>query len=175
MTAVSALCAWAQSSNSLDLSSLDKLDKKAKEVNRVSLNQEQLKAALQMAGPVGDGMKPMLQGLEGVEVRNYEFENSGEYSDADLDGIRSQLSKMKGCSKIVDSKEKNERSEIYMCSENGKQSGIAVIDAEQKELSVVFVKGPVNMKDLSKLHGAMGLPNLQLSPGGKDNKKANDE
>ena len=174
LIAISSCCAWSQS---LDLSSLDKLDSKAKEVNRVSVNGEQLRAAMQMADQAGvakeqlSEAKKMMDGLQAVEVRNYEFEQEGQYSESDLEAVRSQLAKLKGCSKIVDSKEKNERSEVYMCSEAGKTTGLAVISAEAKELSIVFVRGPVNMKDLGKLHGAMGLPNIQLSPGGKGDKK----
>jgi Domain of unknown function (DUF4252) len=173
LCAVTAACAWSQG---IDFSSLDKLDSKASEVNRVSLDENQLRAAMDMAKQAGkekdlDEAKKMMAGLQSVNVRNYEFKEAGAYTDADLEPIRAQIAKQRGCSKIVDSKEKDERSEIYMCMEDGKTSGIAVIDAEPKELSIVFVKGPLNMKDLGKLHGVMGLPNIQLGPGGRESRK----
>jgi hypothetical protein len=163
LAAVSGLCAWSQS---LDLSSLDKLAAKAKEVNRVSCDKNQLQMALKMI-PSEDKKDPdakkFLSGLGSVQVRNFEFEKPGAYSDADLDAVRAQMSKMQGCTVIVDSKEKNEHSQIFLCSEDGKASGLAVIDAEPKEISVVFIRGSVNFSDLGKLNGLMGMPDLLLN------------
>jgi hypothetical protein len=160
----SAACVWSQA---LDLSSLDKLKAKAKEVNIVSLDENQLRAAMQMVprdekkGEDLDQAKKLISGLQGVIVRNYEFAQSGQYKDSDLDSIRNQMEKMKGWTKIVDSKEENEHSEIFMIMKDDKPMGIAVIDAEPKEISVVVVNGSFNIGHLGKLHGLMGLPNFQ--------------
>ncbi|MBV9082968.1 MAG: DUF4252 domain-containing protein [Acidobacteriaceae bacterium] len=163
LIAVSAVWAYAQS---LDFSSLDKLASKAKEANRVSLDENQLKAAMQMMGDRPDKREKMqkLAGLHSVNVRNYEFEKPGEYQDSDLDAVRAQVAKIKGCSKIVDSKEKNEHSEIYMCSEDGKATGLAIISAEPKELSVVVINGSLALNELHNLHGLMGMPGIELGP-----------
>lgn len=184
LLAAFSLCAVAQSdhirTDNLDLSSLDKLKSKAKEADVVSLNREQLSAAMNMMPDKdkkakGDMLKGLMSGLDSVQVRDFEFEKPGMYSDTDLDSIRSQISKMHGCSAIVDSKEKEEHSTVYICSENGKSSGLAVIDAEPKEISVVFVKGAMNMSDLGKLGGLMGMPKMELSPQPRDGNKDKDE
>jgi Domain of unknown function (DUF4252) len=164
---LSAVCAFAQS---LDLSSLDKLAVKAKEVNRVSLNQSQLRAALQMM-PAGEGagknteqMRKLVSGLASVEVRNFEFAQKGQYSDADVTAVRRQMERMHGWAKIIDSKEENERAEVFMLTEDNRPMGIAVIDAEPTEVSVVFIRGSVSLGDLGNLGGLMGLPHMQLGP-----------
>ncbi len=160
-----SVCTFAQS---LDLSSLDKLASKAKEVNRVSLNQSQLRAALQMipggeeSGKKTDQMKNLVSGLSSVEVRNFEFAAKGQYSDTDLNAIRAQMEGMRGWAKVIDSKEENERAEVFMLTEENKPMGIAVINAEPKEVSVVFIKGSLNLGDLGKLGGIMGLPHMEL-------------
>ncbi len=176
--AVASVSAWSQAVDvsNLDLSSLDKLASKASEVNKVSLNHDQLMTALKMMPDdkkekKGDQMQGLLQGLDSVQVRNFEFEKSGQFSDSDLDAVRAQVSKMKSCNAIVDSKEKNEHSQIFMCSENGKPSGLAVISAESKELTVVFVKGNLNFADMGKLGGLMGMPHMDLGPDARSNGK----
>jgi Domain of unknown function (DUF4252) len=164
---LSAVCTLAQS---LDLSSLDRLASKAKEVNRVSLNQDQLRAALQMM-PADEGsakdtgqMRRLVAGLSSVQVRNFEFDRKGQYSDADLNAIRTQMERMRGWAKIIDSKEADEHAEVFMLTEENKPMGIAVIDAEPQEVSVVFIRGSLRLADLGSLGGVMGLPRMQLGP-----------
>ena len=166
LLAVSATAAWSQT---IDLSSLEKLASKAKETNEVNLDPSQIRAAMQFI-PHDDkdsvefdqSTKKLIAGLQLITVRNFEFENAGEFKDSDLEPIRSQLAKLKGWGKIVDSKEKDEHSEVYMFTEDGKPTGIAVIDVEPKELSVVLVKGTSSLADIGKLHGMMGLPNIKI-------------
>jgi uncharacterized pyridoxal phosphate-containing UPF0001 family protein len=163
LAALFAGFAWCQS---IDFSALDKLEAKAKEVNRVTLDGKQLKGLMQMApadSKKGEGFAEAAKiapGLDNIVVRNYEFAEPGQYRDSDLDAIRRQIANLKGWTKIVESKEKNEHSEIYMFNDGDKPGGIAIISAEPKEVSVVFVRGALNFKDLGKLHGLMGLPNL---------------
>lgn len=164
---LSGVCTFAQS---LDFTSLDKLASRAKEVNRVSLNQSQLRAALQMipadedSGKNTGQMRKLAAGLSSINVRNFEFAKRGEYSDADLNAIRTQMERMKGWAKIIDSKEENEHAEVFMLTEENKPMGIAVIDAEPREISVVFIRGSLNLRDLGNLGGLMGLPRMQLGP-----------
>lgn len=163
---LSAAVAWSQS---LDLSCLEKIAAKARETNEVNLDPNQIRAALQFipheekdSPEIDQGTKKLIAGLQLVTVRNFEFEKAGEFQDSDLEPIRAQLAKLKGWGKIVDSKEKDEHSEVYMFTEDGKPTGIAVIDVEPKELSVVLVKGSSSLADIGKLHGFMGLPNIKI-------------
>lgn len=163
---LSTAAAWPQT---LDLSSLEKIASKARETNEVNLDANQIRAALMFiphdekdAPEFDEGTKKLLDGLQKLTIRNYEFDKPGEFQDADLEPVRAQLAKLKGWAKIVDSKEKDERSEVYMFTEDGKPTGIAVIDVEPKELSVVLVKGSSSLAEIGKLHGMMGLPNIKI-------------
>lgn len=164
---LSAACTLAQT---LDFSSLDKLSSKAKEVNRVSLTGDQLRAALQMLpqdesnGANREQLRRLAAGLTSVNVRNFVFASKDQYSDTDLNSVRSQMEKMKGWAKIIDSKEPHEHAEVFMLTEAEKPMGLAVIDAEPTEVSVVFIKGPLGLRDLGSLGGLMGLPGMALGP-----------
>jgi hypothetical protein len=127
-----ALCAQAQS---IDFSSLDKLVDKAEDSNTISLDQNQLRAALQMLPADKENaanlqhLRKLVSGLTGITVRSLEFDGPGKYRDSDLQTIRTQISKLPGASKIVDSKEKDEHSEVYMLMDGEKPAGMAIISA----------------------------------------------
>lgn len=152
---LTAACCWAQEQQ-IDLSSLDKLEAKAKSVNRVDLNPEQMKKAGKIAQSYTGGLPKQLLGkVQAVQVRDFEFGEKGDYSDKDLDPIRKQVAALPGCSKIIDSKEKDEHSEIFMCS-GDKLNGMAIIDAEPKEISVVIVHGVSDLSALQNMRGGSG-------------------
>jgi hypothetical protein len=65
-------------------------------------------------------------------------------------------------------KEAAEISEIYLQPlPNDQIGGLAVISAEPKEVTVVFIEGVLSISDLGKLSGNMGIPNITLTHGGK--------
>jgi Domain of unknown function (DUF4252) len=104
-----------------------------------------------------------VKNLKGIYVKNFEFEKPGEYSKADVELIRSQLQKP-SWSRIVSSQSKREgeTSEVYLMTTSGGGSilGMAIIDAEPKELTVVNIVGPIDIDKLSALEGKMGIPHL---------------
>jgi len=166
--ALLAACALAQS---LDLSSLDKLESKAKEANTVTLDAGQIRGALALLpGDDHDAdwqqARGILAGIKSISVRNLEFAEKGQYSLSDVDAIRSQMSKMPGWARIVESRQTDEQDEVWLLTQAEKIAGLAVIAAEPKELTVVFINGNVSLKDLGKLHGMMGLPDIQLGDKG---------
>ncbi len=57
---------------------------------------------------------------------------------------------------------------------DNKLGGLAIITAEPKEVTVVFINGTLNMSDIPKLSGNLGIPDLRYEHGGKksdDSKK----
>jgi hypothetical protein len=46
--------------------------------------------------------------------------------------------------------------------EGEKPAGIAVIAAEESELTVILLKGAVSLSSLGSLGALMGVPNMQL-------------
>jgi hypothetical protein len=134
--------------------SFDKLAAKAKETVNINLDGSMLQLAGNFLSGQKSGeatVKQLAAGLKGLYVRSFEFAEDGQYTDADVAPIRSQLAGAKGWSKIVDVAEKNEHTEVYARSEADKIVGMAVIAAESRELTVVYVDGPIDLARLSKL------------------------
>ena len=156
--------AWGQA---LDLSSLDKLEDKAKEVNSVTLDKNMLHLAagfLPNDDKDGQAVKSLVEGLRAVYVRNFEFASKDQYSMADVEPIRKQIRGL-GWSRVVESRQKNEDGSLREVDEvyinTGAGGGLAVISAEPKELSVVYVDGVLKLEDLQKLHH-FGVPDIDV-------------
>jgi hypothetical protein len=154
--------------------SFDKLAAKAREVVDVTLDG----AMLQFAGKFLSDRKPdeakvknLLSGLKGIYVRSFEFAKEGEYSEADVEAVRSQL-RSPGWSRIVGavSKQERENAEVFLKSEGNQISGIAIIAAEPKELTIVNIVGPIDLAQLSDLGGQFGIPKIEVNPARKAQK-----
>jgi hypothetical protein len=150
---------------------LDHLAAKASETVDVSLNGSTLQFAakfLDSKDPDQDKIKKLIGGLEGIYVKSFEFQKKGEWTASDVDGIRNQL-KAPEWSKIVGYKSNDgETDEIYLREQNGKLTGVAVIAAEPKELTVVNIVGPVDLDSLAELGGHFHIPKLDVGKeGGK--------
>jgi hypothetical protein len=145
---------------SVKLGSLDKLADKASEVVTVDLSGSLLRMAsrfLSSDDPDQAQIKKLVASLKGIYVRNFEFDKVGEYQASDLDPIRSQLKDPKW-KKIVEVRGRD-NAEVLLRQENEDViSGLAVIVAEAKELTVVYIDGPIDMDGLSKLGGNFGIP-----------------
>jgi hypothetical protein len=65
-------------------------------------------------------------------------------------------------------KEVAEDSQIYVQAlPNDQLGGLAIISAEPKEVSIVFIVGVLNLSDVAKLGGNLGIPDIKLEHGGK--------
>jgi Domain of unknown function (DUF4252) len=143
----------------LNVSGLDSLASKAKETVQITLDQSMLKmaGAFLSDNSKGKGIpKDLLDGLKAITVRSFEFDQPGQYRAEDLDAIRAQL-RAPGWSRIINVQEKDESSEIYVRNDQGKVAGLAIVAAEPKELSVIYIDGAINLSDLGKLSG-LGIP-----------------
>ncbi len=155
----------------IDLSSLDKLAGRASSTNTISMNREQIAAALNLLlanknSAQEEQLKRLVASLSGLEVRSFEFDTEGQYRDADLAAVRAQVTKGKSWTKVIDSKEDGEHSEIYVNSVEG-QKGLMVISAEETEVSIILLKGVSSLSSLGSLGAITGLPSMSLSPGKK--------
>jgi len=148
----------------LDIKNLESLSKKASEVVDVNLDGQLLKLASKFMTDEDDqeGLE-VIKNLKGVYVKSFTFEKPGDYTPADVEAIRSQL-QSPAWSRIVSARDKREGeiTEIYLMTERdgGKVLGMAIIDAEPTELTVVNIVGPVDIDKLSQLEGKMGIPRL---------------
>ena len=152
----------------LRITGLDGLASKAKESVDITLDSSMLQMAggfLSGAGKDGKDkdaakIKGMLSGLKAITVRSFEFKETGQYRIEDLEPIRAQL-RTPGWNKIVSVQSKEEISEVYTRTDQGKVVGFAIIAAEPKELTVVAIEGTVDLSDLAALKG-LGVPAIQI-------------
>ena len=148
---------------------LDSLAAKATNTVNVTLDASMLKlAASFFSGNKSENasdIQKVIAGLKAITVKSYEFANEGAYKNTDLDPARRQL-RAQGWSTMIQVHEKNENTEIYSKSANGQIAGLAVLSAEPKELTVVYIEGMIDLAKLADLAGHFGIPALPL-PGAK--------
>ena len=144
---------------------LEHLAAKASETVDLSLNGSTLQFAakfLDSKDPDQSKVKKLIGGLEGIYVRSFEFQKAGEWTHGDLESIRKQL-KSPDWSKIVGTKSADgEIAEIYLRMENGKITGVTIMAAEPKELTVVNIAGPVDLDSLAELGGHFHIPKMDV-------------
>jgi len=134
---------------------------RASNVTEVTLGKNMLAfAAKFMNGKDQDetATRHLIEGLEGIYVREYEFDKEGQYSIEDMQKLRSYF-ETSDWSPIVRERQKRtgESTDVMIKMVNGDPHGLFVLDAEPKELSIVLILGPIKMEDLHKLSGIGGL------------------
>jgi hypothetical protein len=166
--ALAAALVWATlpgfaQSAKLQLNNLDKLSDKAAEVNDVTLDGVMLELAGKFIDadhdPEAPQLKAILKDLKGIYVKNFEFDEPNQYSQADVDAIRVQLA-APGWSKIVESRSQRyrEHDEIYVMKAGDAIAGMAILVAEPRELTVVNIVGNIDVDKLAALEGHLGVP-----------------
>ena len=165
--------AWAQTFTIPDR--IEKLSSKAKESVNITLDGPLLQLAGQFLNSgKGDerAVKDVVSKLKSIHVRNFEFDEEGQYSDSDLDAIRAQL-KAPAWSRVVESKEQGEHTQIFVKQSNSELGGLVILSAERKELSIVIIDGAIDLKRLSALSGNFGIPNVNAgTPGAPSETKS---
>jgi hypothetical protein len=155
----------------LDLSNLQKLTDKAAEVNDVTLDGSMLQFGSKFMKD-GDSkqaqVKSLLKDLQGIYIKNIEFEHDNEYSAADVEAIRTQL-KSPPWVRMVESRSKHghEIDEIYLAKDGDKVIGLAIVLAEPKELTVVNIVGPIDLDKVGQLTDQI-VPRHDKDDKGKD-------
>jgi hypothetical protein len=103
----------------------------------------------------------ILQEVTQVQVRNFSFDEDDAYSMADVDSVRKQLDAPCWNHLVQQHKrEPREDTDVFMCLEDGKIKGIAVISSEPREFTIVNVIGNIDIDKLSKLEGQFGIPKV---------------
>ena len=120
--------------------------------------------------------RQLIQGLEGIYVREYEFDKEGQFSMDDIEKLR-QYFETTEWSPIVREHERKtgETTDVMVKLVNGETHGMFILEVEPKELTIVLILGPINMEDLGKLKGLGGLGalgDLDIGTHGKDKDKS---
>lgn len=149
------------------------LSARASDVTEITLGKNMLGfAAKFMNGKDSDeaATRQLIEGLDGIYVREYEFDKEGDYSTDEIEKLR-QYFETSEWTPIVREREKKggESTDVMVKLVNGESHGMFILSAEPKELSIVLILGPIRMDQLGKL-GALGSLGA-LSDLGRDMKE----
>ena len=150
----------------IELGQLDRFSERADKVISVDVNESLIKLAMSALNPNRSPneakIKDILSGLKGVYVRRYEFEKENEFTAADVESIRAQLTGP-GWEKIAGVRSKREGNyDVMMMYEGSIVKGIGVVAAEPRALTVVNVVGAIDLAKFRDLEGKFGIPNFGL-------------
>jgi predicted small lipoprotein YifL len=155
---------------------------RASNVTEVTLGKNMLSfAAKFMNGKDEDeaATRRLIENLDGIYVRAYEFDKEGQYSMEEIEKLRSYFATSEW-TPIVHSRERKsgETTDVLLKLVNGETRGMFVLSCEPRELSIVLILGPVRMEDLSRLKGIGGLGalgDIQSTPKAKEKTKEQDK
>lgn len=142
-----------------------KLAARASNVDEVTLNKSMLNFGSQfLNGNQKDDRqaKRLIQNLNGIYVRDFDFKAPGAYSQEDVEAIRHQFLGPQWNSMVHERSLKNGTStDVYVKMVNGQVHGMFVLDAEPKELDLVYISGTIDPRQLGELGGNFGIPNIK--------------
>jgi len=164
-SAVLAVPAMAQTTGLPLPSAVEKaLEAKASNVTEVTLDKNMLGFApkfLDKKDSDQASAKQLINGLDGIYVRDYEFDKEGQYSMDDIDNLRKQFAGGEWVPMVhVHEKKSGESTDVLAKMVNGESRGMFILSAEPKELTIVLILGPIKMDQLGELGGLGGLGNL---------------
>jgi hypothetical protein len=118
-------------------------------------------AASHAADEAHDEAISLLQDIKSVRVRNFTFDSDDAYSQKDIDSVRKQL-QGPGWSALatVHKREPREDVDVYVCLENDKVKGLAVIASEPREFTIVNIVGSIDLDKIGRLEGEFGIPKM---------------
>ncbi len=125
-----------------------------------------------------DSTRQLINGLDGIYVRDYEFDKDGQFTAEEADQLRKYYETSEW-SPIVRERERKtgESTDVMVKLVDGKSRGLLILDVEPKEISIVLILGSIRMDELGKLKGLDGLGSLSSldglpnSPRGKGEEK----
>ena len=157
-----AQTALAQSSQLPAPSPIEKeLAARASDVTEVTLGKNMLAFAAKIMNGKDDDdaeARHLIEGLDGIYVREYEFDKAGEYSAEEVDQLRKYFETSDWTPMVKERERKTgESTDVMVKLVNGESHGIFILDAEPKELTIVLILGPIKMDELGKLKVIGGL------------------
>ena len=134
---------------------------RASDVTEVTLGKNMLAfAAKFMNGKDKDdaATRQLIEGLDGIYVRSYEFDKEGQYSMEEIEQLRKYFETSEWTPMVRERERKTgETTDVMVKLVNGEAHGLFILTVEPKELTIVLILGPVRMEDLGKLKGIGGL------------------
>jgi hypothetical protein len=151
---------------------------RASNVTEVTLGKNMLGfAAKVMNGKDKDeaGSRRLIEGLDGIYVRSYEFDKEGQYTADEVEQLRKYFETSEWSPMVRERERKSgETTDVMVKLVNGESRGLFILTAEPKELTIVLILGPIHMDQLGELRGLGGLGALRgvvRDANGKDKEK----
>lgn len=148
-----------------------KLAARASNVDEVTLNKSMLNFGGQFLNGKGKDdqqARHLIDKLNGIYVRDFDFKAPGAYSQEDLETIRHQFLGPQWNPMVHERSLKSGTStDVYVKMVNGTAHGMFVLDAEPKELDLVYISGSIDPKQLGELGGNFGIPNINTGDSSK--------
>jgi hypothetical protein len=122
-----------------------------------------LNIAKKFAKESDDEELQILSDIKSVRVRSFTFDSDDAYSRADIDTVRRQLT-APGWSQLVSAHKRRDQEDVdvYMCVENDRILGLAVVASEPREFTIVNIIGSIDIDKLAKLEGQFGIPKVDV-------------
>ncbi len=113
-------------------------------------------------------VRDVLNGLQGIYVRAYTFDDDFAYPQADIDAVRKQLGSP-GWQRLVEVRSRKQQTavDIYISMSGNTSNGLAVIASEPRQFTIVNIVGAIDLDKLHELAGHFGVPELDLESGGE--------
>jgi hypothetical protein len=143
---------------------LNRLAGRAVEHVDVRLDEELLRvlaASLKADDSSQSSFKDSVAGLKGVYVKGFKFGGAGEYTEADVEELRSQL-RVPGWQKVADVRNKRggDNGELFLRLQGDVIGGLVIISAEPAELYVINIVGNISLGRISFQEGVRGIARL---------------
>ncbi len=98
--------------------------------------------------------KALMHGLQRLAVRHYEFASDFVYSKADLDAVRAQLAQPTWSQIVhVRDQKKEQNVDIYLAIDKDRITGLAIVESEPREFTIVNAVGSLSMDTVRALRG----------------------
>jgi len=102
--------------------------------------------------------RKLIEGLDGVYVREYDFDKEGEYSPDQIEKLRQYFETSEWTPIVRErSKHDGDNTDVMMKIVNGETHGLFVLETEPRELTIVLILGPIHLDDLHRLTHLSGL------------------
>jgi hypothetical protein len=161
-----AATAPTAATGALRLPNFDTVAGKAVQTVDISLDTALLGLAasfMDSSNPDDAAAKEAISGVKGIYVRSYTFDRDFVYPEADVDSVRKQLSEP-GWQKLVSVRNSPDHSnvDIYICIDQGRAMGLAIIASHPREFTIVNIVGAIDLRKLHQLQGKFGIPQMQV-------------
>jgi hypothetical protein len=105
-----------------------------------------------------EAARKLIEGLEGIYVREYEFDKEGQFTVEQIEQLRKYFETSEWSTLVRERDIKGrESTDVMVKVEKGETHGFFILTVEPKELTIVLILGPIHLEDLSKLKNIDGL------------------